>query len=63
MTKARGSRGSQETSEKPYTTMLRDKYSQSIGGGTPDWADLDCKLDDAQDDESARIKRVSMKIG
>ncbi|KAK3873392.1 hypothetical protein Pcinc_021593 [Petrolisthes cinctipes] len=59
MRKAPGSRGSRETSEKQYSLMLRDKYSQLIPGGTPEWADLDRKVDDAEDDEIGRMGRTT----
>lgn len=56
MVRSRGKRGIKETSEKKYESELREKFTNVIGG-TPDWADLDNKPKD-EDEENDLVRKT-----
>lgn len=50
MSKMRGKRGAREVSDERYENMLKEKFELAMGS-TPEWAQLDRKIENDSDDE------------
>lgn len=50
MFKMRGKRGAREVSDEKYEKMLKEKF-ELVMGSTPEWAQLDRKIEKDSDDE------------
>ncbi|XP_037790960.1 U3 small nucleolar RNA-associated protein 18 homolog [Penaeus monodon] len=61
MSKMRGKRGAREVSDERYENMLKEKFELAMGS-TPEWAQLDRKIENDSDDEGDFNRRTGNYI-